>query len=422
MNRRLFLRGSLGALALPALESFGLPKGQSSSEIHVPGSDTKRLVCIGNSFGFHASHFFPKDVGSIQSPPKALVPVQRHLDQLTVFSHLDHGIKGGHYAVHSFLSGVKQSQAASMPAGNLTLDQRAAEAIGSQTRFPSLVIGSENGLHGGCQMSWTRTGVRVPPIEGPRDLFRKLFISDETKNQKNLLDQFHLKQSILDSNLEGARDLGKRLNGRDRDKLDEYFTSVRDVETKIQKRRKWHSVPKPKPSIEEPENRNLVEDIPLLYQLIGLALETDSTRIASFEMAGAQFNTGLLGLGNGYHAYSHHGKKQENIDALLSLETYQMECFAKFLDQLKASKSPNGASLLDDTTILFGSGMGNGNAHTNYDLPILMAGRGYQTGSHRVMPAPKNKRVPLSNLYLSILNQLGVEDDSFAHSTGTLTL
>ena len=422
MNRRTFLRGSIGALALPALESIGLHKVQGGTGIRTAGGAPKRLVCIGNSFGFYVSHFFPEDAGLIQAPPKALLPVQRHLDQLTVFSHLDHGIKGGHYAVHSFLSGVKQSQSASMPAGNLTLDQRAAEAIGSQTRFPSLVIGSENGLHGGCQMSWTRTGVRVPPIEGPRDLFRKLFIADETKNQKNLLDQFHLRQSILDSSLEGARDLGKRINGRDRDKLDEYFTSVREVEIKIQQQRKWHSVPKPKPSIAEPENRNLAEDIPLLYQLIGLALETDSTRITSFEMAGAQFSTRLLGLDSGYHSYSHHGKKQENIDALLTLETYQMECFAKFLDQLKESKSPHDSSLLDDTTILFGSGMGNGNAHTNYDLPILMAGRGYQTASHYAMPDSKNKRVPLSNLYLSILNQLGVEDDSFAHSTGTLTL
>jgi hypothetical protein len=139
-------------------------------------------------------------------------------------------------------------------------------------------------------------------------------------------------------------------------------------------------------------------------------------------MAGAQFNTGLLGLNNGYHAYSHHGQKQENIDALLALELYQMECFSQFLDQLKSKKSPNGSSLLDETTVLFGSGMGNGNAHTNNNLPILMAGRGYQTGSHVAMPGAKNKRVPLSNLYLSILNQLEVEDETFAHSTGTLTL
>ena len=149
MNRRMFLRGSMGALALPALESFGLPKGQGGAGLRLANGIPKRLVCIGNSFGFHASHFFPRDVGLIQSAPKALLPVQRHLDELSVFSHLDHGVKGGHYAVHSFLSGIKQSQAASMPAGNLSLDQRAAEAIGSQTRFPSLVIGSENGLHGG---------------------------------------------------------------------------------------------------------------------------------------------------------------------------------------------------------------------------------------------------------------------------------
>ena len=174
--------------------------------------------------------------------------------------------------------------------------------------------------------------------------------------------------------------------------------------------------------MKEPTNRNLVEDIPLLYRLIALALETDSTRIASFEMAGAQFNTGILGLSNGYHAYSHHGQRQENIDALLTLETYQTECFAHFLDQLSSNKSPDGSSLLDQTTILFGSGMGNGNAHTNNDLPILMAGRGYQTGSHKIMPSAKNKRIPLSNLYLSILQDLGIEDEGFAHSNGTLTI
>ena len=417
MNRRLFLKSSLGALALPVMESIGLPNKMVSTS-----QGTKRLVCIGNSFGFHASHFFPEDPGPIRLLPKALQPLKNHLEQLTVFSNLDHGVKGGHYAVHSFLSGVKHSQASSMPNGNLSLDQRAAEVFGFNTRFPSLVVGSENGLHGGCQMSWTRSGVRVPPIEGPKHLFRKLFIQEKSMNNHLVLQQFDLGKSILDASLEDARRLGKRLNGRDREKLDEYFTSIREVETGIQQREKWYSVPKPDAPIEEPANRNLVEDIPVLYKLIALALETDSTRIASFEMAGAQFNTRLLGLSNGYHAYSHHGQKSENIEALLALELYQMECFSNFLEQLKSTKSPNGSSLLDETTVLFGSGMGNGNAHTNNNLPILMAGRGYQTGSHLVMPSTKNKRVPLSNLYLSILNQLGVEDETFAHSTGTLTL
>jgi len=402
-------------MALPALESFGFAQINS-------GRVSKRLVCIGNSFGFHAANFFPKNGGKFTSIPSALLPLKDHLKNCTLFSNLDHGVKGGHFAVHSFLSGVKQSQAVSMPNGNLSLDQRAAEVLGSQTRFPSLVIGSENGLHGGCQMSWTRSGVRVPPIEGPRELFRKLYLQDDQKNQKIFRQKFDLKKSILDATLEDAKSLSKGLTGRDRDKLDEYFTSIREVERKIHQREKWQSIEKPKPATDEPVNKNLVEDIPVLYQLIGLALETDSTRIASFEMAGAQFKTGLLGLKSGYHAYSHHGKKQENIDALLTLEQYQTKCFAKFLDQMANTKSVEGNSLLDETTILFGSGMGNGNAHTNSDLPILMAGNRHQTGKHQILPRNKSKRVPLSNLYLSILQDMGIEDDEFAHSNGTLTI
>ena len=140
MNRRSFIRGTLGAMALPSLESVGFAQFNSASA-------SKRLVCIGNSFGFHAPNFFPKDGGKFTSIPPALLPLKDHLKNCTLFSNLDHGVKGGHFAVHSFLSGVKQSQAASMPNGNLSLDQRAAEVLGSQTRFPSLVIGSENGLH-----------------------------------------------------------------------------------------------------------------------------------------------------------------------------------------------------------------------------------------------------------------------------------
>jgi hypothetical protein len=179
--------------------------------------------------------------------PKALEPLKGNLDQTTVFSNLDHGVKGGHFAVHSFLSGVKHSQASSMPDGNLSLDQRAAEVFGFKTRFPSLVVGSENGLHGGCQMSWTRSGVRVPPIEGPKNLFRKLFIQEKSKNNQQVLQHYDLGKSILDASREDARNLGKRLNGRDRDKLDEYFTSIREVETGIQQKEKWHSSPSPMP-------------------------------------------------------------------------------------------------------------------------------------------------------------------------------
>ncbi|MEM7784434.1 MAG: DUF1552 domain-containing protein, partial [Planctomycetota bacterium] len=248
--------------------------------------------------------FFPKQTGKEYSITPLLKTMERHRSDFSVFSNLDHSIKGGHYAVHSFLSGVKYSQAASMPSGNITLDQRAAEVLGPQTRFPSLTVGSTDGLHGGCQMSWTRSGVRVPPISGPKELFRKLFLNDSPTQKASAVDNFHLHGSILDAALEDAHSLSRKLNQRDKTKLDEYFSSVRDIEQRIQQQEKWVLRDKPKAPIAEPTNDNLIEDLPELFDLIALALETDSTRIGTFEMAGANFRTGILGLNKGYHAYS----------------------------------------------------------------------------------------------------------------------
>ena len=419
MHRRTFLRTATATLALPAFESLTLRSAEAASDRST--IKAKRLVCVGNSFGMYQPQFFPKETGRDYEITPLLKPLERFRADLSVFSHLDHGIKGGHYAVHSFLSGVKQSQAASMPDGNITVDQRAAEVVGGQTRFPSLTIGSTTGLHGGCQMSWTRTGVRVPPIQGPRELFRKLFMSESKSQQTKAADSFHLHGSILDAALGDAHSLSRRLNARDRTKLDEFLSSVRDVEQRIQQREKWHRISKPDAPIEEPANDNLIDDIPELFELMALSLQTDSTRIATLEMSGAQFNAGLLGLSKGYHALSHHGRDPSNIAGLVKLERYQMEQFAKFLDRLKSTEVAGGGTLLDDTTVLFGSGMGNANSHTNSDLPILLVGGGFRLGEHVVLPKEKNRRVPLCNLFLSLLHHLGVEDERFGTSSGTLT-
>ncbi len=414
LNRRRFLRGTGIALSIPLLETFSFAKTEAAP---IP----RRMVCIGNSFGMYQPQFFPKTAGADYRLTPLLKPLEKHRRDFTVFSHLDHGVKGGHYAIHSFLSGVKYADAAAMPSGNISLDQRMAEVVGIETRIPALTVGSENGLHGGCMMSWTRTGVRVPPIQGPRELFRKLFLNEDNSGNAKVADRFSLRGSILDAVQGGAESLGKRISGRDRQKLDEYFSSVRDVERRIQQRERWQAIPKPEAPIEEPRNKNLVDDIPDLYELIALALEIDSTRIASLELAGANFNTGILSLNKGYHALSHHGQDPNNIAGLVKLETYQMLQFSKFLDRLKSVKGVQGETLFDQTAVLFGSGMGNANAHTNSDLPIILAGGGYRLGEHRVMPAMKAERVPLSNLFLSLLQRMGVEDDGFGHSTGTLT-
>jgi len=211
-----------------------------------------------------------------------------------------------------------------------------------------------------------------------------------------------------------------KLSRKDRDKLNEYFSSIRDVEKRIQQQEKWHALAKPDAPIDEPVNETLVDDIPDLFELIALALETDSTRIASLEMAGAQFRTGRLGLKKDYHSYSHHGKDPDNIAGLVKLELYQMQQFASFLDRLKSIEVAGGGTLLDETTVLFGSGMGNANSHTNTDLPILVAGGGFKLGQHMVLPEEKKKRIPLCNLFLSLLQNMGIQDDHFGTSSGTL--
>jgi hypothetical protein len=267
-------------------------------------------------------------------------------------------------------------------------------------------------------MSWTRSGTRVPPIPGPRELFRKLFVSDSAADLERTRDRLDLHGSILDSVQNDARSLKNQLGQRDREKLEEYFTSVRDVENQLELNRRWAHVPKPRPGIEEPENTGFVSDLPVLYDLIALALQTDSTRIATLEIAGG-FEAAAFGLRKDYHALSHHGQVQENIDGLLKLERYQTEQFARFLAKLKSLEDGDG-TLLDHTMVLFGSGMANANAHTNLNLPILLAGGGFKHGEYRALPTSGLNRQPLCNLYVTMLQKFGVEVDRFGTGKGRL--
>lgn len=417
VSRRSFLKGMGASLALPALESM-VPAFAAAPVRDGP----RRLVVVGNSFGMYQPAFFPQQTGSSYVAPELLQPLDSLRRQFTVFSNLDHGLTGGHFGVHSFLSGVLKVDAKNMPDGNISLDQRMAEVVGAETRFPSLTIGSSGGLHNGTQMSWTRSGVRVPPITGPKDVFRKLFLDESAEGKQAATKRSVLKKSILDSVLEDANAMSRSVTARDRDKLDEYLTAVREAEMKVTQNQHWIGVPKPEPPIEEPRNQGVVRDLPLLYDLIVLALQTDSTRIATLEISSENFDTSALGVSGGYHAISHHGQEEDKIKALITLEKHQTKHFARFLDKLRTLQDEQtGTSLLNDSMVLFGSGLGNSNSHTNTDLPILLAGGGFRHGQHIALPKESYRRVPLSNLYLSVLNRLGVEDSYFAHSTGTLS-
>ena len=181
VHRRYFLKSAGTTLALPLLDSLSpgiLGSGLAMGATSTSPPAGKNLVAIGNLLGFYQPEFFPKNAGTDYELPRLLKPLAPHRQDFTLYSGLDHGVKGGHFAVHSFLSGVLSMDARGMPEGNISLDQRAAETVGGTTRFPSLTIGSEDGIHGGCQMCWTRSGTRVPPIPGAQELFRKLFVNE----------------------------------------------------------------------------------------------------------------------------------------------------------------------------------------------------------------------------------------------------
>lgn len=419
-NRRVFLRSAGVCMALPGLEAFQ-SKQASGQSVAPDGKPPKRMVCVGNEFGMYPGAFWPKGSGREYAMSPLLEPLEALRDQFTLFSHLDHGQKGGHFAVHTFLTGVKSNDAKGRADGCISLDQRAAEYVGSKTRFPTLTIGSEGGLHGGPMMSWTRTGTRVPPITGPRELFRALFQDDAPSEKAKATERIELQGSILDVVLDDAKSLRKQVSKVDNEKLQEYFSAIREVESKLQLDRQWQSIGKPAPNQPEPTNEGLTRDLPKLYDLILLALQTDSTRIATLEIGGS-FIASDLGVKKGYHGLSHHGKVQASIDLLVQLEKYQVQQFSRFLGKLAEQHEPNtDGTLLDNTLVLFGSGMGNANSHTNVDLPIVLAGGGFRHGEHKVYPKDSRRRVPLCNLFVSMLQQFGLETEQFGNSSGTLS-
>ena len=391
------------------------------------------MVCIGNMLGFYPDAFWPKQPDSEQPDSQkqsdsqqqsglqlseTLASLAPHQGDFTVIGGLDHGLKGGHFAIHAFLSGVPSVEAKSMPEGNITVDQYAAETIGGRTRFDSLTVGSESGIHGGCQMSWSRAGTRVPPITGPRQLFEKLFIGVAKADKQRAADRFRMKESILDAVNGDAKAVSKQLNRRDSEKLDEYLTSIREVEKRLSNSKRWIDVEKPTAPFAAPKNTNMVDDLPVLYDLIAIALQTDSTRIATLEIGG-DFEARDFGFKSGYHSLSHHGQRQESIDALKKIESYQVEQFSRFLTKLRETELGD-SNLLDQTSVLFGSGMGNANSHTNTNLPIVVAGGGFRHRGSLWFAKNDPHRPPLTNLYLSLLHRFGVPADRFSTSTGTL--
>ena len=404
LSRRRFLQGAGFALTLPAFDS--LTVGAASGE-----KTSRRLVCVGNHLGFYPGNFFPQNSGKDYVATSTLKPLEAHRNDLTVFSNLDHELNGGHRAVQGFLTSIKKEESSGFPEKNISLDQAAAEQVGSATRVPTINTGIVNGT----DMCWTRAGVHVPPINNPAKLFRALFVN--SPQDVRAVERMRLRHrgSVLDALRDSASALNRILNSADSSKLDQYLTSVRDVERRLQMSKEWLDRPKPKSPIAEvqDEERQHIDEVALFYDLMALALQTDSTRIATLE-TGMGFRTSELDL-DGYHGISHHGKEPGRIDQLRIIESFLSTKLGNFITRLKE------AQIFDNTLIVFGSGMSDASSHSNRNLPVLLAGGGLEHRGHLVCPSDQHQRVPLANLWLSVLQWFGSEASRFGRSTGTFS-
>ena len=405
IDRRSFLQGVGVALALPMLESRA--RGAQPQR-------PRRILAIGNHLGFYPPTFFPKAAGADYVSSQTLKNIEKHRKDFTVFSNLDDGANGGHAGVHAFLSGgIRKEESKGFPEKNISLDQVAAEHSGSAARFPSITAG----LAEGTDMCWTRTGVRIPPVNNPARLFQALFVQSSKAEREIERQRLGHRGSVLDALRESAKSLHGDLNSADRDKLDQYLTSVRYVERRLQMSRDWLDKPKPKPNIKAvaDEERMHIEELPLFFDLLTLALQTDSTRVATFEIPMGFTTSDLDNVTSGYHGLSHHSKGENKLEQLKVVEDYIFTQVNRLFDGLQEAK------IFDDTLVVMGSGMSDGSKHSNKDLPVLLAGGGLKHQGHVVCPTDKHKRVPLSNLWLSSLQWFGVERESFGKSSGTFS-
>ena len=411
LSRRTFLRGAGCALALPLLDAM-------TPALAADPAPRPRMVFINLHLGFMADRFVPADDGPGYTLSPYLQRIAEHRDDFTVITGTSHpGVNGAHTADVSFLTAAPDAASASFQ-NTVSVDQIAAEAIGQDTRFPYLSLGlSHNSL------SYTRSGANIPAINRAGQLYERLFVTGNRAARARLQAQLDDGRSIIDFVGQSARSLNSRLGPRDRAKLDEYLTNIRQTERRLQESRRWLDVPKPSPSMRKKpkdiaDRSDFIAQIELMYDMIHLAVESDSSRVITLNQPNLNDVLPHDGVSQGYHSLSHHNGDAEKIRQLAVVETEQMDGIARLLGKFAATAAGAG-SLLDQTQILVGSIFGNANKHDTSNMPIVLAGGGYSHGRHLRFDPHNN--APTANLFVSMLQQAGIPRDTFATSTGTLT-
>ncbi|MDG1898079.1 MAG: DUF1552 domain-containing protein [Fuerstiella sp.] len=405
---------------------MALPYLDAMAETATVNAVPMRMVCTGLNFGFVPRLFFPEVIGPDYELPERLQPLKSLKTDFTVFSGLDHGTEaqGGHGGVHAYLSGVLSKNSKGMPEANISVDQKAAQYVGVQTRYPSLQLSS--GYDTNNMISWSAAGVSIPPVTNVETLYNLLFQRVDPSLRNSTQAKYAARSSILDLVRTDAEYLKLRVGARDRDKLDRYFTSVEEVEKRLTQASRW--LDKPKPTVEyrlrvAANELDFVDRVPLYYDLMALALQTDSTRVITLALGDIGANYGGFNISRGYHQLTHHGKVPEYITELSVIEQFHTSQLARFLTQLRQVQEPNGRTLLDNTMVLFGSGMGNASSHSNRNLPLILAGGGFRHGEHKsyFKDEEKTKATPAGKLFVSMLQRFGLETDCFGLANSTLT-
>ena len=413
-------------LSLPLLESMLPSFARAAGAAGGNGAATKprRMLAVCNNLGLLPEQFFPKQTGRGYALSPYLELLKEHRDDFTVFSGVSHpDVDGGHPADICFLTAAPHPGSGGFR-NTISLDQYIAERIGHETRFPSLTLGV-NVQQGVRSLSWTASGVLIPCEEKASDVFKRLFVQGTPAEVDAQLRRLAQGQSILDAVGGQAKDLQRGIGARDRDRLDQYFTSVRELERRMEMSKDWERRPKPKVTASVPLDpaspREYMDKVKLMYDMARLAFETDSTRSISLLLDSV--NSPAIDLHDdtkitdGYHNLSHHGRSETKIAQLKAIDEWHMKLLAGLFNDLKAVKE-DGESLFDRTMVLYGTNLGNANTHVTTNLPTLFAGGGFRHGQHLGFDTTYN--YPLPNLFVSMLQRLGIEADRFASATGTM--
>jgi hypothetical protein len=405
LSRRALLKQGGIALALPWLESM-------QSAFAATPVQPKRFVCVLNYFSFHAPNFFPKEAGAAYTPSPYLDLIKEHRDDFTVISGLNHPeVRDGHASDRSFLTGTPHPGSPSFRNG-ISLDQLIAEKIGSQTRFASIAMAQGNGT----SFSYSRSGVAIPAESSVTRMFAKLFINGTPAEVQTEVERVRQGRSILDRVGAEARAMQRDLGAADREKLDQYFTSVRELEQRMVTAEDYARRPKPNPGIaplKDPAPGEQTLSFGLNLQLAQLAFQADLTRLATIYYIGTTKTPSKPGESFAYHDLSHHGQDSGKINKLTLLERDIMSECGKFLGRLK-KPDESGTRLIDNTIAVVGAGMGNASSHDATNLPILVAGGGFKHGQH--IAHDPTSPPPLCNLWVQIARQMGAEVDKFGTS------